>query len=260
MAIVEFSVVVPAYNRQDYLDEALQSVICQTFQDWECIIIDDASPDVKLQVPDDPRFRLFRADLNLGIPGARNAGLDRAAGKRICFLDHDDRYSADRLEVVEGHRAPVVVCQSPKYGRLEGLVHDRILDGFAPHLGKITIRRDICPRFDQRFSVSDDVDWWLRLAQQQPFATVFADAYIYRHHAETEKTGSSLRLADSLLLLETHREYFATHRRARAFRWARVAAYSDSRHDGVRAVIRSLAAMPTRQGLVQALRLLRDHR
>ena len=88
------SVVVPVYNVRPWLRRCLDSVLAQTFTDWECILVDDGSTDGSGAVCDeyaarDPRFTVIHKE-NGGVSSARNAGLDAAKGEYIQFLDSDD--------------------------------------------------------------------------------------------------------------------------------------------------------------------------
>ena len=88
------SVIVPCYNQAQYLDECLQSVLDQTYQDWECIIVNDGSPDnteevAKNWVEKDSRFKYFYKE-NRGLSSARNLGIEKSIGKYLFFLDSDD--------------------------------------------------------------------------------------------------------------------------------------------------------------------------
>ena len=96
------SVIVPCYNQAQYLDECLQSVYDQTYQNWECIIVNDGSPDnteeIVLQwTKKDARFNYLKKE-NGGLSSARNAGIDIAKGEWIQFLDSDDYLATDKLE------------------------------------------------------------------------------------------------------------------------------------------------------------------
>ena len=91
------SVIIPCYNQAEYLPETLQSVLEQDYTDWECIIIDDGSPDNTREVAaqwteKDQRFRYFRKE-NGGLSDARNFGIKHASGKYILPLDSDDKIS-----------------------------------------------------------------------------------------------------------------------------------------------------------------------
>lgn len=93
------SVIIPTYNRSEYLQEAISSVLNQTYRDFEIIIVDDGSSDNTAKVVrkiHDPRLRyLFQA--NAGRSHARNRGMDIAQGKYIAFLDDDDLFLPDKL-------------------------------------------------------------------------------------------------------------------------------------------------------------------
>ncbi len=96
------SVVVPCYNQEAYLNEALQSVADQTYSAWECLIVDDGSPDQTAEmaagwVKRDPRFRLIKK-VNGGLSSARNIGIKEARGEYILPLDADDKISANYIE------------------------------------------------------------------------------------------------------------------------------------------------------------------
>lgn len=95
-----FSVVIPVYNRAHLLLRTLQSVFCQTFQDFEIIIIDDGSDDdiaETMAAVTDPRVRFIRQS-NAGASAARNAGVDSARGTFVAFLDSDDLFMPQHLQ------------------------------------------------------------------------------------------------------------------------------------------------------------------
>lgn len=97
-----FSVIIPVYNRSGTFGSTLESVLTQSFRDFECIIVDDGSADtVELRRLidrfEDLRIRYYRQE-NCGAAAARNAGIDIAKGKYIAFLDSDDFYLRDKLK------------------------------------------------------------------------------------------------------------------------------------------------------------------
>ncbi|MGO2103619.1 MAG: glycosyltransferase family 2 protein [Psychroflexus halocasei] len=100
------SIIIPTYNRAHLIAETLDSVLAQTYQDWECIIVDDGSKDATDEVVDafvqkDRRFKYYKRSSNYaaGGNGARNYGLDLAKGEFIVFFDSDDLMSKNHLEV-----------------------------------------------------------------------------------------------------------------------------------------------------------------
>ena len=111
MAKPEFSVIIPVYNRTDLLKRAVGSVLRQDFQDFEVLVIDDGSAvDIKTIVDAfaDPRIRYHRQS-NRGASAARNAGIDRATGKYVAFLDSDDVFLPHHLATMHAmlRNAPV---------------------------------------------------------------------------------------------------------------------------------------------------------
>ena len=97
------SVVIPAYNAEQFLDETLESVLSQTYENWECIIVNDGSTDntesvAKKWCERDSRFRLTNKE-NGGLSSARNWGIKESKAEYIAFLDADDILTPDSLEV-----------------------------------------------------------------------------------------------------------------------------------------------------------------
>lgn len=97
------SIVIPAFNVQDYIAATLESVIAQTFQDWEALVVDDGSQDGSFEATQeyanrDSRIRLIRNTRSKGVSGARNTGIDNASGQWIAFLDGDDLFDQRALE------------------------------------------------------------------------------------------------------------------------------------------------------------------
>lgn len=97
------SVIIPCYNQAQYLNECLQSVMNQTHSNWECIIVNDGSFDnteevALLWLQKDTRFKYFYKE-NGGLSSARNAGIDKATGDYIQFLDSDDTIDIQKLEL-----------------------------------------------------------------------------------------------------------------------------------------------------------------
>lgn len=97
------SVIIPAYNAEAYIGEALASASAQTLREIEVIVVDDVSTDgtaatVEAAIANDPRIRLLRQPANAGPSAARNQAIDAARGTWIALLDADDSYLPDRLE------------------------------------------------------------------------------------------------------------------------------------------------------------------
>ncbi|GGG57451.1 glycosyltransferase family 2 protein [Bizionia arctica] len=96
------SIIVPCYNVEKFINNALQSIFLQTYTNWECILVDDGSKDnvsdeIDVWVKKDSRFKYFYQD-NQGLSGARNEGLKKAKGEFIYFFDSDDLLNTITLE------------------------------------------------------------------------------------------------------------------------------------------------------------------
>ena len=97
------SVVMPAYNAEKYIGEAIRSVQSQTYANWILLVIDDCSTDhtadvVRAFVNTDDRIRLFQNTHNLGAAKTRNRGFELAKGEWVALLDSDDVWHSDKLE------------------------------------------------------------------------------------------------------------------------------------------------------------------
>lgn len=130
------SIIVPCYNQAQYLDEALQSVLEQTYENWECIIVNDGSPDetdiVVQKWLNDKRFKYIYQE-NKGVSAARNLGISIAKGLYILPLDGDDKISRDyitnaMLSFENDKTLKVVYCKAEKFGDEFG---DWVLDAFS---------------------------------------------------------------------------------------------------------------------------------
>lgn len=119
MISVKISVIIPFYNVEKYIVRCIESVKSQTFTDFECILIDDESPDNSYQIAleaiaNDHRFKIIRQK-NKGLGGARNTGIENAQGDYIAFLDSDDWWDNNFLELMYQsavkNSADLVYCQ-----------------------------------------------------------------------------------------------------------------------------------------------------
>lgn len=100
------SIVVPVYRVEKYLRECLDSILAQTFTDWECLLVDDGSPDKSGEICDeyaqkDIRIRVYHKE-NGGVSSARNVGLDNMTGEWLMFVDADDAIAPNALEICYG--------------------------------------------------------------------------------------------------------------------------------------------------------------
>ena len=96
------SIITPVYNGQDFLERSIKSVLAQTYENWELLLIDDGSSDNSVQIIEnyleDNRIKLLRNESNSGIPTTRNKGIENSTGEFIALLDQDDEWLPHKLE------------------------------------------------------------------------------------------------------------------------------------------------------------------
>ncbi|MEO0957295.1 MAG: glycosyltransferase family A protein [Pseudomonadota bacterium] len=189
------SVIVPAYNAAATIAETLESLLAQTFTDFEIVIVDDGTPDRTLDVValyDDPRIRVVR-QANRGLAGARNGGLMAARGAYVGFCDADDLWEPGKLaahvahldadpevgisfsgsRLIDAASRPLGLAQSPKLKgitALDVLCRNPIGNGSAAVVRRAAFDRiawrpatDSRPWwFDERFRQSEDIECWAR--------------------------------------------------------------------------------------------------
>lgn len=210
------SVITPVYNAERFIGLAVNSVLAQTFQDWEMIIVDDGSTDTTpqvLAVYSDPRIRVLR-QVNGGEAAARNTGLDWAAGEYVAFLDADDLYQpnglADLASYLDEHLEFGVVFSDgyvcDEQGRtLMRLADHRpaiytgnILEPLVLDAGILTVptctmtRRQVIDkfgiRFDSNLKYGTDWDFWIQIARHTCFGYLDRLTCSYRIHSQNITT------------------------------------------------------------------------
>jgi teichuronic acid biosynthesis glycosyltransferase TuaG len=95
------SIITPSYNSSRFIEECVGSVLSQTYDNWEMLIVDDYSADNSLQILkkyNDKRIQLIELDKNVGASESRNVAIRKAKGKYIAFLDSDDLWEPQKLE------------------------------------------------------------------------------------------------------------------------------------------------------------------
>lgn len=196
------SVVIPAYNAMTYLPETVESVLRQTFADFEVLIINDGSSDHIEQWASqvvDSRVK-FISQVNQGLPGARNTGIAHAQGDYIAFLDADDLWKPTKLEkqvrclddnpqVGLVHTWMLLVDEQGKStGKLmpseaEGNVWTQLIERNVIACPSVIVRRCCFDRvggFDRTLRSIEDWDMWLRIAVHHPFAVIREPLAYYR--------------------------------------------------------------------------------
>lgn len=124
------SIIVPVYNTEKYLCRCIESIIAQSFTEWECLLIDDGSTDGSPEICDeyatkDSRIKVFHK-VNEGVSSARNIGIDNAKGRFVTFVDADDSISQNFLCIIKEGDFDLLISS---YLLSNGIEPDKIADG-----------------------------------------------------------------------------------------------------------------------------------
>ena len=193
------SVVIPVFNGERFLREAVQSVLDQQYSPLEIIVVDDGSTDNTAIVARDlPEPVRYLHQTNQGPAAARNRGIEQAQGSLIAFADADDLWPAGKLE----SQLPLLI-KDPRIDIVLGRIQQVLLSeaeelgetGFSVNLGSAVIRKSVFERiglFDETMRYSEDVDWFMR-ARESGAAIVTIDAVtlLYRQHEQNMTRGKS---------------------------------------------------------------------
>jgi len=225
------SVVIPTYNHEKLLKKALDSVLAQTFEDWEAIVINNFSTDDTVAVVDsfsDLRIKLLNFNNSGVIAASRNRGVKEAIGEFIAFLDSDDVWYANKLQncVDQARVGNQFICHGElwinsdlttrpvMYGPASRATYDRLLytgnciSTSATFIAKSLI--DEVDGFDESPEIvtTEDYDLWLRLAAKSP-KTVFIPELLGEFHRLAQSASSSVirNFTAELKVLDKH---FAT--------------------------------------------------
>ena len=142
MSSPKVSIIVPVYNIEKYVYECIDSILNQTYTDFECILVDDCSSDNSSRICDeyarkDTRIKVIHKNINVGSPQARKSGLEISKGKYIIFFDGDDWVEYDMIEklysIAEKNDCDIVICNF--FNNIDFLqdedispeIHDKIL-------------------------------------------------------------------------------------------------------------------------------------
>jgi glycosyltransferase involved in cell wall biosynthesis len=221
------SVIIPCYNHAHYLPFALDSVLAQTFQDWEAIVVDDGSTDNTANVcagHSDPRI-LYTYQENRGLSAARNSGINRTNGTYIAFLDADDTWepeflarSVERLQIDESigfvySRNYHIDPQGNRLPRLGGRpltshqfrIHV-FKGGFFPaHAALIRMSAlEAVGYFDTQLTSVEDWDLWLRLCTSYQVDAIDEPLVNYRIYPGSMSTDAYRMHQNRFVVLEKH--------------------------------------------------------
>lgn len=136
---MKISVIIPIYNTDKYLALCLDSLLAQSFKDWECLLINDGSKDNSSEICDtyvkkDSRFKVFHTE-NAGVSSARNLGIDNSKGTYLAFIDSDDTVDPDYLKALyngaSNGKSELTVCGMKIIHSTHTIIHKPHLNSFS---------------------------------------------------------------------------------------------------------------------------------
>jgi glycosyltransferase involved in cell wall biosynthesis len=192
----------PVYNGSRFLRESIESVLVQTFGDFELVVVDDGSSDETWQILQsydrDPRVRVIRFESNRGVSSAKNAAVANSDSEFIAFLDSDDLAKPNRLQIqcsfldqnrgvdILHCRSSTLVAGKETYPSFNQFPSDEVpatlLFRNCVVQSSVLMRRACWEPFRSDFSLAEDYDLWARLAPNRVFAMQRCVLTIYREH------------------------------------------------------------------------------
>jgi teichuronic acid biosynthesis glycosyltransferase TuaG len=231
------SIIMPAFNAEQYIADSIRSVLEQTFTDWELVVVDDGSTDRTADIvrglgDSDARITYVQRE-NGGQAAARNTGIRHASGTVLAFIDADDLWLPEKLarqlSVMEETAADVVYCDGYVFyddstperadyfavvpGHTDGATMFPLLFAYN-RIGTLSVvaRRDALERVglfdeDRRLQNCEDYDLWLRLARAGSTFYGMTDKLIrYRRHSTSSTHSESKLLGPMIDVMKKHSE------------------------------------------------------
>ena len=229
----KFSVVIPTYNQADFLKIALRSVLDQTLEDFEVIVVNNHSTDHTLDVvreAQDSRLRSIDFRNNGVIGASRNVGIKASEAPYIAFLDSDDFWYEDKLATIAGaiendpeaglfcHDQEIIrddkVSKNSHYGPPDGFHGD--LSDYLMLVGNCvaTSATSVAKQFveevgyfseEQNLITVEDYDLWVRMSKVCRFKFIHQVLGKQRYHPASSSSNAELHLRSTLAILEKHR-------------------------------------------------------
>jgi glycosyltransferase involved in cell wall biosynthesis len=253
--VPHISVIIPLYNKEKYVKRAIDSVLTQSYMDFEVIVVNDGStdngPEIVRQIHD-TRIRLIDQK-NAGVSAARNRGIREAKSTLMAFLDADDEWMPEFLAIImrlrTGYPGAGAYATAHRIAKGNGIYRDVIAPAFVRagrtglinnyfgsahkmwiHSSSVAVQRKLFDRiggFREGYAMGEDVDMWFRIAAYYDIAYCPTVASIWRYTVQNSDFGAKLPeekspLSESMRAIEASHEVSAeVKKRARLF-WTRM--------------------------------------
>ena len=208
----KITAILPTWNRAEWLEKSIQSVLDQTFGDFELVVVDDASTDSTAEIIErySGKIRTIVFSENRGVSAARNAAIKNSDSEWIAFLDSDDFWHPDKLQkqIAQTKMRPacplhftdeiwirngVRVNPKKKHQKKEGWIFQPSLALCLMAPSTVILRRELFEvhgLFDENLPVCEDYDLWLRLTAQHPVA-LLDEKLMTRHGGHVDQLSRS---------------------------------------------------------------------
>lgn len=245
----KFSVVIPLYNKAPYVQRAINSILAQSYQNFEILVVDDCSTDnggAIVRLIQDARIRVIQQEVNRGVSAARNRGVSEAQYHWIAFLDADDEWKPDFLETITSLQVQYPGCgsyaTSYEYHFQRKGIEYPLINGIQPGwkgiisdyfklartrsplwTGSIVISRELLIQiggFPEGISHGEDIITWIRVFLKRPMAYAYESKAIYHQEGpgQLSKSRVGLDVGAIYLILALHsdqqiqQEFISTYR------------------------------------------------
>lgn len=204
MADKKVTIVLPVYNGEDYISFSIDSIIGQTYKNWELIIVNDHSTDNTLSICNEysakyDKIKVISNEKNLKLPGTLNNGFDHATGDYYTWTSHDNIYKPDALEklvyALSGNPDAVMVYSD--YTNIDE--NGNLLDSVKLLNPQFIVITNVCGasfmytaevakkvgKYDVNLFLAEDYDYWMRVSCEGEVIHIIDDLYLYRRHSGT---------------------------------------------------------------------------
>lgn len=211
------SIIMPAYNAERFIQPTIDSVLAQTFQDFELIVVDDCSIDqtnelIRVYALNDVRVIPLQNARNSGVAATRNYAMSKARGEWVAFLDSDDLWRCDKLEkqlaLVKEHPEAVVSYTASSFIDAEGNAYKYVLQA-EPRIdykrllrmnlmscSSVMVRRDIMAQFGIiNKQMHEDYSTWLNILRKVPYAYGINEPLLIYRLSKNSKSGNRIKSA-----------------------------------------------------------------
>jgi len=194
------SVIMPVFNGASTIKLALNSLFCQTYIHWQCVIVNDGSTDETKVILDqliDPRFKIVHLSQNIGRGAARQIALDNSTGDYLTYLDADDFYHEDKLKkevdiLISNSEIALVSCGQGSYDQIKKLIAvrgNKIWDlipfkfgdtlQFVPVTSMIRLTDTKKIKYNPKLNASEDVDYFSNYLDGKTYSVIDGVYYYY---------------------------------------------------------------------------------